>query len=454
MTRLHLFIYRLFCGLEGLLSIALGGGERRRLALRFEAPLGDGLEGLATSATQRSLVVYAPTVGELNAVKPVIALYRRQWPDDKLVLFTAYAQYLELLAKTFPDAIIGLASFRTPWLIARFFDKTKPRLFIISEGPALHACFPQRLEVALPAGCLARNIPVVVANAIPFERAPQSRIDNLENALFSGLYTKAIRCWFPPFPVFKAALIREGAPADRVQMVGELRFDSLQVSAAPKSEGLESLLARYRGCEAPVLVAGSVNQAEEQQVVVNAWLQLRARYRQAKLIIAPRYVNVPAVIQALTRILSNAGADFVLRSDPASNQGLHDALVVDVFGELSHYYSVATASYIGRDHGVLEPMAYECPTIVGTGWRRNYSATPIYDYVVGERGVKCVSNEAELAALFQRVIEDRPFLDEWRDTARRLIVENSGAARRTLAVIQKLLTDPSHPLPCGQPKCE
>ena len=63
MTRLHLFIYRLFCGLEGLVSIVLGG-ERRRLSLNFESPLGDSLDGLAASATRRSLVVYAPTVAE------------------------------------------------------------------------------------------------------------------------------------------------------------------------------------------------------------------------------------------------------------------------------------------------------------------------------------------------------------------------------------------------------
>lgn len=453
MTRLHLFIYRLFCGLEGLVSIVLGG-ERRRLSLQFEAPLGDRVEGLATSATRRSLVVYAPTVGELNAVKPVIALYRRHWPDDNLVLFTAYAQYLDLLSKTFPEAIIGLASFRTPWLIARFFDKTKPRLFIISEGPALHTCFPQRLEVALPAGCLARDIPVVVSNAVLFERAPQSRIDRLENTLFSRLYTKSIRYWFPPFPVFKAALIREGAPADRVQVLGEVRFDSLRISGAPKSEDLERLLAQYRACQAPVLVAGSVNFADEQQIVVNAWLQLRACYPEAKLIIAPRYVNVPEVIDALASMLSSACAGFVLRSDPTSSQGLRDVLVVDVFGELSHYYSVATAGYIGRDHGVLEPMAYECPTIVGKGWRRNYTATPMYDYMVSERGLICVSSAAELSAAVQRVIEDRTFVEDGRETVRRLLVENAGASERMLLVLQRLLTDPCDRLPVLQPRSE
>jgi 3-deoxy-D-manno-octulosonic-acid transferase len=446
MTRLHLFIYRVFCSLEGLFSIVLGG-ERRRLSLNFESPLGDRLAGLPASATRRSLVVYAPTVGEFNAVKPVIAQYRLHWPDDNVVLFTAYGQYLELLSKTFPDALVGLASFRAPWLIARFFEKTNPRLFIISEGPALHGRFPQRLEVALPAACLARDVPVVVTNAVLFERTLQSSIDKIENALFSQLFKKSIRCWFAPFPLFKAALIREGAPIDRIQVLGELRFDSLHSSGAPKSEALEHLLRQYRICASPVLVAGSVNHPEEQQLVVNAWLRLRNRYPQIKLVIAPRYVNVPAVIQALTTMLSDASADFALRSDPASSDRLHEVLVIDVFGELSHFYSIATASYIGRDHGVLEPLAYACPTIVGKGWRKGYSATPMYDYMVSQRGVICIEQESELADAVQRVIEDRSFVDDWLETARRLISENAGASQRIVAVLRELLSEPSRPMP-------
>jgi 3-deoxy-D-manno-octulosonic-acid transferase len=257
---------------------------------------------------------------------------------------------------------------------------------------------------------------------------------------------KSIRRWFPPFPEFTAALIREGAPVDRIQALGELRFDSLRLAGVPKSESLEALLGSYRAAQSPVLVAGSVNQAQEQQLVINAWLQLRKRYPQIKLIIAPRYVNNPEVMQALTRMLSEAGADYVLRSDPASSHRLRDVLVIDVFGELGHYYSIATASYIGRDHGVLEPLGYACPTLVGKGWRLNYSATPIYDYMVSQRGVICVGDESELAVAVQRLIEDRPFLDEWLETTRRLVAENSGASQRIMAAVQELLSEPHRPL--------
>lgn len=444
MIRFLLFLYRMFCTLESVIGL-IRGGDRRSVswALSFDGTMRDQLEASASFADQRSLLVYAPTVGEFNSVKPVIRLYQQRWPHDRLVLLTCYHQYLDLLRKTFPDAIVGLPDFRSPWLIERFFCRTRPRLFIISEGPALHGCFPQRLEVALPAACLMRNVPVVVTNAVLFARSMASRIDRIENTLFSRLFAESIRCWFPPFPKFQQALVSEGVPSDRIRVLGDLRFDSLSIAGAPKSDDLKQMLERYRTSKAPLIVAGSVNNLGEQECIIGAWRALKMRYPDIRLIIAPRYVNDPQVIEALSGLLSAAGADFVLRSDPASSLNLRDVLVLNVFGELSHYYSVASVSYIGRNHGVLEPLAYHCPTIVGQGWREDYSAYPLYDYMISQNGIICVADQTQLAQVVERLLEDESFRTQCVQTARCLIRENAGTAERVMSVIVELLNQQS-----------
>lgn len=438
MTRLLLFLYRIFCICEGSISL-LRGNRHRRSTLSFSSPLRDKLEAIKNINEKRSLLVYAPTIGEFNSVKPVIRLYQQQWPDDRLVLLTCYEQYLDLLIKNFPEAIVGLPNFRSPWLIDRFFSRTKPRLFIISEGPALHCCFPQRLEVALPAACLARRIPVIVTNAMYFEKSIASRLDYIENTFFSRLFTESIRFWFPPFPKFQQTLVKEGAPNNRVQVMGDLRFDSLNVAGAPKNADLKQILERYRLVEGPLLVAGSVNYIDEWKCLVGAWQALKIHYPHTKLIIAPRYVNEPKVINALVNLLTTENIDFVLRSNPLSNLELKDVLVVDVFGELSHYYSIASISYIGRNHGVLEPLAYSCPTIVGKGWRQDYSAYPLYEYMVSQQGVICIEDQADLVQVTERLLEDQSFRNQCIQTARRLVAENAGAAERMMSVITKSL---------------
>lgn len=438
MTRLLLFLYRIFCICEGSISL-LRGNRHRRSTLSFSSPLRDKLEAIKNINEKRSLLVYAPTIGEFNSVKPVIRLYQQQWPDDRLVLLTCYEQYLDLLIKNFPEAIVGLPNFRSPWLIDRFFSRTKPRLFIISEGPALHCCFPQRLEVALPAACLARRIPVIVTNAMYFEKSIASRLDYIENTFFSRLFTESIRFWFPPFPKFQQTLVKEGAPNNRVQVMGDLRFDSLNVAGAPKNADLKQILERYRLAEGPLLVAGSVNYIDEWKCLVGAWQALKIHYPHTKLIIAPRYVNEPKVINALVNLLTTENIDFVLRSNPLSNLELKDVLVVDVFGELSHYYSIASISYIGRNHGVLEPLAYSCPTIVGKGWRQDYSAYPLYEYMVSQQGVICIEDQADLVQITERLLEDQSFRNQCIQTARHLVAENAGAAERMMSVITKSL---------------
>ena len=221
--------------------------------------------------------------------------------------------------------------------------------------------------------------------------------------------------------------------------MGDLRFDSLSVAGAPKSDDLNKILERYHLSEGPLFVAGSVNSTEEWKCVVGAWQELKIRFPHIKLIIAPRYVNEPKVVNALANLLTTASIDFVFRSNPLSSLEVKDVLVVDVFGELGHYYSIASISYIGRNHGVLEPLAYDCPTIVGKGWRQDYSAYPLYDYMVGQQGVICVEDQAHLVQVTQHLLEDQSFRNQCIQTARRLIVENAGAAERMMSVIVKSL---------------
>jgi 3-deoxy-D-manno-octulosonic-acid transferase len=272
-----------------------------------------------------------------------------------------------------------------------------------------------------------------------FEKSIASRLDYIENTFFSRLFTESIRFWFPPFPKFQQTLVKEGAPNNRVQVMGDLRFDSLNVAGAPKNTDLKQILERYRLAEGPLLVAGSVNYIDEWKCLVGAWQALKIHYPHTKLIIAPRYVNEPKVINALVNLLTTENIDFVLRSNPLSNLELKDVLVVDVFGELSHYYSIASISYIGRNHGVLEPLAYSCPTIVGKGWRQDYSAYPLYEYMVSQQGVICIEDQADLVQVTERLLEDQSFRNQRIQTARRVVAENAGAAERMMSVITKSL---------------
>lgn len=436
--QLLLISYQLLRAIEGLASIVFGK-KRRRPAFWLSESLTYGPDRLEHLHGQRSLIVYASTIGELNVVKPLLLAYRRCWPDDHLILFTAYEQYVELFARNYPDASIGLPRLRTPWLLNRFFKLSRPRLFLISEGPALHAHFPQRLEVALPAACLWRNVPVIVTNAALHKCEIGSRIDMIEHQLFRRLFQDAIRRWFTPYEAFQKKFIEAGVPSERIIQVGDLRFDSLHFAGTPRNSQTTEILDLYRKAAAPLFVAGSVNARDELALVISAWNMARRSIRDLRLVIAPRYVNNPEVIEVVAELLRGVDADFVLRTDSSCTARLADVLVIDVFGELSHFYSVATVSYIGRNHGVLEPIAYDCPTIVGSGWRRDFPAISLYYNMIEEGGVIC----AQTAEQLDRLLIDMHLTTEPREAqiqrAREIVAKNSGATERIIGEIDRLL---------------
>ena len=41
------------------------------------------------------------------------------------------------------------------------------------------------------------------------------------------------------------------------------------------------------------------------------------------------------------------------------------SLALDVFGEPARFYRVSDICYIGRNHGILEPLVYQKPIVVG-----------------------------------------------------------------------------------------
>ena len=75
-----------------------------------------------------------------------------------------------------------------------------------------------------------------------------------------------------------------------------------------------------------------------------------------------------------------------------------DAIIIDVFGELPHYYSVASVAYIGRNHTVLEPLRFNVPTVVAPrhDWSQNYVTFPAYKQLIDEKGIIEAADKAEL----------------------------------------------------------
>ncbi len=441
-TDLRLLTFRAACFAESILPRFFRVGDRS-VVTTLDGAFHFGWDKLQSSREKRSLLLFAAKIGEFNAVKSLVARCRQIWPNDHFIILAGQAQYLEALHAANPDAVIGTPNIRAPWLWDRFIAISRPRLAIFAEGPSLHCRFPVRSELSLPLALLWHRIPLVVANARVYELTlHDSRRHRLEHRFFRDLFTRAVWHWYAPSESFYRDLVAAGAPPDRITVVGDLKFDVASQSRDAPDEKLARILERYRKSPGPTVVAGSVNDVDERNGVIEAWLALRARHPGARLVLAPRYVNKIDLMEPLYRDLQTLGYDFQRRSRLKPGSDLPGILVIDVFGELRHFYGIATIGYVGHNHGLLEPLRHGTPTVAGPGWHQTHPSYPLYEQLVTAGAVIQVLQLDALGNIFLRILDEPAWAEKYLDAARQTIAENSGATGRIAASLQELSKEP------------
>ena len=399
---------------------------------------------IADDTINNSLLVYSSAIGEFNALRPFIDHYRRNKPETKLVILAGDPQYLTPYHKAYPDAIVGLLMPPNPALYDKLFQKIKPSHTVIAEGPSLYCHFPLKMDLALPAMCMKHNVPLAILNATPWPLCFPSRIFRIEYILFRNIFKEAVIAWFTPYTQFQEQLISYGVPANRIYIVGDMKYDvAYKSTIPPTNEELTHLLTKFQGQDnKPLIVAGSVSDPQEQKEVIKGWQEVRKKWPGAKLVIAPRQIKHTKAMLPLLDYLETNNVQFSRRSE--GNKTCHEAnlLILDVYGELLHFYSISTLCYIGLNHGVLEPMQFEKPTIVGPAaqWDHNRPTYWMYRQLVKSGGIRELNNISELGTTLIKLLQNNAESTQMTKNATHAIQKNRGAAKHTY----EILTDLTH----------
>ena len=399
-----------------------------------------GFEALANSAFRGGVMVYAGTIGEFNAIRPLLDLIGENVPNIGFIVIVGQEQYAQSIHRSIPNAAVVVPTGPDPRVVDRLFELASPRLLVFSEGPCLHAHFPIRCDLSLSAACLRHGVPAIVANASLYDRAFQSRIDIVEHVLFRNLHTNAIRHWYAPNSGIRDELFSAGVPAKRISVVGDMKFDNIKFSElAPPSAELAEILSHLTQSNTPIVVAGSVNAIDEQAAVIAGWLELRRLYPKARLVIAPRYVNNVDVMKTLYEYLIKHNIRFARRSAGSAAVSEADVIVVDVFGELLYYYAHASVTYLGRNHGVLEPLRFGKPIIVApiTDWDKDHVSFFNYNLMCQAKGLLQLDDKRNIGKAFARFLEDADFRSCYTVTATEIVKTQQGAAQRIFNDLQQ-----------------
>jgi 3-deoxy-D-manno-octulosonic-acid transferase len=340
------------------------------------------------ASPQPALWVYVSTIGELNAVQPLLVPVVAALPHLRLVLITEHAHYADAYRARWPQASVAVTRghSRDAAALARAFP---PRLLLLAEIPCLPHDAPCRFSHAFVRAARAAGARMVLANGWAYGYTPASRMDSLEASWFGRDQVRSFDLLCVQSDAGKEKLVRAGANAERVVVTGNLKFDALAVPPDPTRARSAVLLGSVRDSGRPTVVSGCLTRDDELVQVLEAFRIVRSSQAKALLVLAPRHPEVPRNMEFLSQALAKHAMPWVKRSTHGDLPLAESvaALVLDTMGDLRDFYAAAHVAHVGVDHNVLEPLAYGKPVTVGPGWNPTYPSYPVYQLLSGRGGL-------------------------------------------------------------------
>ncbi len=233
---------------------------------------------------------------------------------------------------------------------------------------------------------------------------------------------------------------RLGAPAERVVVGGNLKYDAAY-AAAPV------MIPRF-GAEKIWIAASTVGPNEsgsirrhfvdEDDLVLDAFAELVKDFPKLLLILAPRQ---PARFGVVADKLRDRGFEFTRRSAMAEVLSLPGVILLDTIGELAGLYPLADVVFVGGSiaprggHNILEPAAAAAPIVTG---RYMHNFESIAREFVAAKAMVQVQSGAELPKAIHEILLHRQVGVEMGNRARALVDKGQGVSKAVAKRVEPL----------------
>jgi 3-deoxy-D-manno-octulosonic-acid transferase len=365
----------------------------------------------------RPIWVHAVSVGEVMAAHPLIRELKKKYPHRKLILstVTVTGNYTALRRVPEADAVFYFP-FDLPFIVRRVIQGINPQIVLVAETELWPNFFRELKRAGIPSAVINGRIsPNSHRNYRKFKKFFSQVFDNVTLFCMQS-ETDADR-------------IKDiGADPKKVMVTGNLKFDQklpVNMSApVPIASGKQ------------VITAGSTHRGEE-AALLEVFKRLRQKYPDLLLILAPRH---PERFEEVEGLVSKAGYDCQRRT--MLRGAVKDVLLLDTIGELRSFYSLCDIAFVGGSlvkvggHNLLEPAAMKKPVIFS---RYMFNFKEISEALLSAGGGVMVKDKTELYDQIDILLSDKELSRRMGERAFSVIEMNSGAARKTIDAVGRLI---------------
>ena len=411
----------------GLMKLAqpLAGTILRRRAKRGKEDLSRIAERYGRAGIWRPegdlIWFHAASVGETNAVLPLITALRSSHPAISILLTTGTVTSAKIAKKRLPEgALHQFIPLDTPAFMQRFLDHWHPDLALLVESEI----WPNLvMETA------ARNIPLVLVNGIISHKSYSNwrRQGSLSRPIFGRFHLILVQN-----QNLQKRFMRLGAP--EVQVVGNLKFDA---PALPVDELKKRRMLRMIG-ERCHFLAASTHLGEEEEIF-SAHQKLVRKKPDLLTILVPRHPDRGDAIALLARAHN---LTCVQRSKGEEPTKATDIYIADTLGELGLFYAISKLVFLGGSlvesggHNPIEAVRFGSLVITGPHW---HNQTDIFSALLKGKGALEATSGENVGELLGTLMDDDNRRREIAGQAEKIIGEMTGAVERTIEAIEPLL---------------
>ncbi len=379
------------------------------------------------SSPQKTLWLFALSLGEVTAAAPVLNILHQERPDLRLIIsVTTDSGYDGARQKIpFADQIFFHPLDCLPFnLIA--LNRIRPDCFVVTDT----GFWPGLLDLLT-----CRKIPSLLFNGRISERSRRryQRLEILSRPLFNRFRVLCMQSRHG-----SEALNALGIDPTRLKVIGDPKFDALV--EVPETERLNILADLQIDEKNPVWVAGSTHRGEE-KIILNVYEKLKKNFDDLVLILAPRRLER---LYELESLLNSRNISFSKRTElfqTSSNQ----VILLDTMGELGALYSIADAAFVGNSlfppgggHSLMEPLVQGIPVVYGPHVE---NFRQVAEELKENELAFSVDNKDEMETVMASLLEDSTRRNEFAGRASAWIKSHQGASRRMADIILENLKD-------------
>ncbi len=377
--------------------------------------------------------IHAASVGEVMMSRFFVRSFKARHPDSAIVFSTITPTGQAAAREYLSDFVVSFIYFPFDyfWIARGVVRRISPTLFIFMETEIWPNCLRSLSK---------RKIPSIMANG---RISTRSFPGYQKLRPFISLVLNDVSLFLMQSAQDAERLIRLGAPLNRVEETGNMKYDQAGSAEDQVSGACASFAAMGLSEDQLLMIAGSTRPGEE-DAVLKAYRILHSKMPGLRLMIAPRHLGR---LDAVEGLVSAAGFQSIRKgqiSGPSLKEDVDTPKVIlmDTLGELASFYALAHFIFVGGSlapfggHNPLEPAACKKPVFFG-GHMENFQE--IAEQLTRSGGGIQVADGNELAERILWLSKHPEEYEQRAQAAYDVVFNHRGAVQRNLDRIALLM---------------